>query len=105
MDDSNQPTVEDLNVIGEMGPSPLRTRVYPMAGHPSDSSSDEHMLSPMSRLTYSNPQGAGAFVGLTYKPLTTEQYLANEPRSEEGFSGSIGARTDPNRSRMMDAVQ
>ena len=65
MDDSNQPTLEDLNVIDEMGPTPLRTRVHPMGGHPSDSSSNEHMPTPMLRLTYSNQQAAGALVGPT----------------------------------------
>ena len=82
MDDSNQPTVEDLNVIGETGRTPLRTRVSFMGGHPSDSSSDKHMPSPMLRLTYSNPQAAGALVGPTYRSLTTQQYPANKPRME-----------------------
>ena len=45
MDDANQPTLEDLNFIREMGPMPLRTRAHPMRGHRSDSSSDEHMPS------------------------------------------------------------
>ena len=61
MDDSNRPTLEDLKVIGEMQPTPLRTRVHPTGGHPSDPSSDEHMRSRMLRLTYSNPQASGAF--------------------------------------------
>ena len=52
MDDSNQPKPEDLNVIGEMGPAPLRTPVHPMGGHPSDSPFGEHMPSLMLRLTY-----------------------------------------------------
>ena len=88
MDDSNQPTLEDLNVIGGMGPTPLRTRIHRMGGHPSDSSSDEHMPSPMLRLTYSNPQAAGASVGPMYRPLTAQQYPANEPLMEEGFGRS-----------------
>ena len=70
MDNSNQPTLEDLNVIGEMGVTPLRTRVHPMGGHLSDSSSDEHVPSPMMRLTYSNPQAAGALVGPAYRSLS-----------------------------------
>ena len=65
MDDSNQPTLEDLNVIGEMGPTPPRTHVHPMGGNPSDSSCDEHMPSPTLVLTYSNPQAAAALVGPT----------------------------------------
>ena len=105
MEHSNQPTLEDLKVIGEMGLTPLRTRVHPMAGHLSDSSSDEHMPSPMLRLTYSNPQAAGALEGPTYRPLTTQQYLANELRMEEGFGRSSWAQADPNRSRIMDAVE
>ena len=105
MDDANQPTLEDLNVIGEMGPTPLRTRIHPVGGHPSDSSSDEHMPSPMLRLTYSDPQAASALVGPTYKPLTTQQHPANEPRMQEGFGSSFWAQADPNRSRMMDAVE
>ena len=36
-----------------------------MGGHPSDSSSNEHMPTPMLRLTYSNQQAAGALVGPT----------------------------------------
>ena len=80
IDDSNQPTFEDLNVIGEMGPTPLRTRVHPMGGHQSDSSSDGHMPSLMLRLTYSNLQAVGALVRPTYRPLTTQQHLANELR-------------------------
>ena len=72
MDDSNQPTLEELNVIGEMGPTPLRARVHPMGGHLSDSSSEKHMPSPMLRLSYSNPQAAAALVGPTYRPLTTQ---------------------------------
>ena len=88
MHDANEPTLEDLNVIGEMGPTPLRTRVHPMGGHPSDSYSDEHMPSPMLRLTYSNPQAAGALAGPTYRPLTTQQYPANERGVEEGFGRS-----------------
>ena len=82
MDDSDQPTLEDRNVIGEMRRTPLRTGVHPMGGHLSDSSSDEHMAGPVLRLTYSNPQAAGALVGPTYKPLTTEQHPANEPRNQ-----------------------
>ena len=105
MDDSNQPTLEDLNIIGEMGPTPLRTRVHPLGRHPSDISSDEHMPSLMLRSTCSHLQAAGAFVGPTYRPLTTQQYLANEQRIEEGFSRSTWAQADPNRSRMMDAVK
>ena len=105
MDDSNQPTLEDLNVISEVGRTPLRARIHPMGGHPSDSSSHQHMPSPMLRLTYSNPQAAGALVGPTYRPLTTQQHPANEPRMEEGFGRSTWAQADPNRSRMMDAVE
>ena len=105
MDDSNQPTLEDLNVIGEMGPRPLRTRVHPMGGHPSDLSSDEHMPSPMLSLTYSNPQAAGALVAPTYKSLNTQQYPVNELRMHEGFGRSIWVQADRNRSRMMDAVE
>ena len=95
-DGSNQPTLEDMKVICEMGPTPLRTRVYPMGGHLSDSSSDEHMPSPMLRVTYSNPQAASALVGPTYRLLTTQPYLANEPRMEEGFGMSAWAEADPN---------
>ena len=91
--------------MGEMGPTPLKTRVRPMGGHPSDSSSDEHMPRPMLKLTYSNPQAAAALVGPTYRPLTTQQYPANEPQMEEGFGRSAWAEADPNRSRMMDAVE
>ena len=105
MDDSNQHTLDDLNVIGKTGPTPLRTRVHPMGGHPSDSSSDEHMPRPMLRLTYGNSQAAGALVGPTYRPLTTPQHLANEPQMEEGFGRSTWAQADPNRNRMMDAVE
>ena len=105
MNDSNQPTLEDLNVIGEMGPTPLRTRVRPMGGHPSGSSSDEHMPSPMLRLTYSNPQAASALVGPTYRPLIMQQYPANELRMEESFGRSAWAQADPNRGRMIDAVK
>ena len=105
MDDCNEPTVEYLNVIGNMGPTPLRTRVHPMGGHPSDSSCDEHMPRPMLRLTYSNPQGAGALVGPLYRPMTTQQYPAKEPLMEEGFGRSSWAQGDPNRNRMMDAVE
>ena len=103
MDYSNQPTLEDLNVIGEMGPTPLRTRLHPMGGHPSDSSSDEHMPSSMLRLNYSNPQAANALVRPTYRPLTTQQHSASELQMEEGFGRSSWARVDPNRSRKMDA--
>ena len=81
------------------------TRVHPIGGNPSDSSSDEHMPSLMLRLTYSNPQAAGALVGPMYRPLTTQQYPANEPRKEEGFGRSTWAQFDPNRKRMMDAVE
>ena len=105
MDDSNQPTLEDLNVIGEMGPTPLRTRGHFMGGHPSDSSSEEHMPSIMLRFTYKNPQAASALVGPTYRPLTTQQHLAREPRMEEGFGRSTWAQADPDRRRMMDAVE
>ena len=55
--------------------------------------------------TYSNPQAAGALVGATYRPLTTQQHPANEPRMEEGFGRSTWAQVNPNRSRMMDAVE
>ena len=51
------------------------------------------------------PAGACALVGPTYRPLTTQQYSANEPRMEEGFGRSPWAEADPNRSRMMDAVE
>ena len=105
MDDSNQPTLGDLNVISWMGPTPLRTRVHPTGGHPSDSSSDEHMPSLMLRLTYRDPQAAGALVGPTYRPLTTQQHPANEPWMGEGFRRSTWAQADPNRSQMMDAVE
>ena len=105
MDDPDQPTLEELNVTGEMGPTPLRTRVVPMGGHPSDSSSNEHMPSPMLRLTYSNPQTAGALVGPMYRPLTTQQYPANEPRMANGFGRATWTQEDPNRSRMMDALE
>ena len=105
MDDSNEPTLEDLNVIGETGPTPLRTSVLPMGGRQSDSYFDEHMPSPMLRLTYSNPQAAGALVGPTYRPLSTQQYPVNEPQMEEGFGRSAWAQADPNRSRMMDTVE
>ena len=105
MDDSNQPTLEDLNVIGEMGPTPLGTRVHPMGGHPSDSSSDKHMPGQMLRLTYRIPQAAGALVGPTYRPLTTQPYPASEPRMEKGFGMSTWAQADHNRSRRMDAVE
>ena len=98
MDDSIQPTLEDLNVTGGLGPTPLRTRARPMVGHPLDSSSNKHMLSPMLRMTYSNPQGAVALVGPTYRPLTTQQQPTNEPRMEEGFGRSTSAQADPNRS-------
>ena len=104
MDHSNQPRLEDLNVIGEMGPTPLRIRVHPMGGHPWDSPFDEHMPSPMLRLTYNNPQAAGALVGPMYWPLTTQQHPAKEPPMEEGFGRSISAQADPNRSQMIDAV-
>ena len=96
MHDSNQPTLEDGNDIGEMGPTPLRMRVHPMDGHLSNSSSDEHFPSPMLRLTYSNPQAAGALVGPLYRPMTTQQYPANEPRMEAGFGRSSWAQVDPN---------
>ena len=105
MGDCNQPTLKDLNVIGDMGSTPLRTCVYPMGGHPSDSSSDDHMPSLMLRLTYSNPQAASALVGPTHRTLTTQQYRANEPRMAEGFGRSTWARADPDRRRMMDAVE
>ena len=105
MGDCNQPTLDDLNIIGKVGLTPLRTHVHPMGGHPSDSSSDEHMHSSMLRLTYSNPQAAGALAGPTYRPLTTHQYPANEPRMEEGFGRSTWVQGDPNRSRMMVAVE
>ena len=105
MDDSNQPTLEGLDVTGEMGPTPLRRHIHPMGGHPSDSSSDEHMPSPMLRLTNSNPQGAGGLIGPMYRPLTTQQYPANERRMEEAFGRSTWAQADPNRRRMIDAIQ
>ena len=105
MDYSNLPTLEDLNVIGEMIPAPLRTRVHPMGGHPLDSSSNKHMPSPMLRPTYSNPQAAGALVGCTYRPLTIQLYPANERLMEEGFGRSTWAQADANRSRMMNAVE
>ena len=76
-----------------------------MGGHPLDSSSDEHMLSRVLRLTYSSPQAASALVGPTYRPLTTQQRPANEPRMEEGFGRSTWAQVDPNRSQMMNAVE
>ena len=63
------------------------------------------MPSPMLRLTYSNPEAAGALVGPTYRPLTTQPYSAIELRMEEGFGRSIWAQADPNRSRMMDGVE
>ena len=103
MDDSNQPTSEDLNVIGEMGPTALRIGVHFMGGHPSVSTSDEHMPSPMLRLTYSNLQATGALVGPTHRPLTTQPYQANELRMEEGFGRSTWPQADPNGSGMMDA--
>ena len=96
MDDSNQPTIEDPKVIGEMGPTPLGTRVHPMGGHPSDSSSDKHMPSHMLRLTYRIPQAAGALVAPTYRPLTTQPYPASEPRMKKGFGMSTWAQADPN---------
>ena len=96
MHNSSLPIVEDLNVIGKMGPTQLRTRIHPMDGHPSDSPSDEHMPCPMVRLTYSNPQAAGALVGPTYRPSNTQQYLANEPRMEKGFGRSSWPQADPN---------
>ena len=105
MGDSNQATLEDLNVIGETGPTPLRTRVLPIGGHPSDSSSDEHMPSQMLRSTYSNQPAGGAFVGPTYRPLSTQQYPAKELRMEEGVSRSTWHQTYPNESQMMDAVE
>ena len=105
MDDSYQPILEDLNVTGEMGPTPLRRSVHPMGRHLSDSSSDEHMPSPMLRLTYSEQQPACALVGPTYRPLTMQHYLAKEPRMEEGFSRSTRAQADPNGGQMMDAVE
>ena len=105
MDDSNQPKLEDLSVIGEIGPTPLRTHVHPMGGHLSDSSCDEHMPSLRLRVNYSNPQAASVWVGPTYRPLTTQQHRANELRMEEGFSRATSAQADPNRSRMMDAVE
>ena len=104
-DDSNQPTLEDLNVVGEMGLTPLRTCAHPMGGHPSDTSSDEHMPSPMLRLTYSNPQAAGALLAPACRPLTTQPYPATEPRMEAGFGRSTWAKTDPDQSQMMDAVE
>ena len=76
-----------------------------MGGHPLESSSDEHMPSSMLRLTYSNPQAAGALVGRTYRPLTTQQHPAREPRMQEVFGRSTWAQADPNRSQMMDAVE
>ena len=84
MDDSNQPTLLDLAIIVEMGPTPLRTHVHPMGGHPSDSSSDDHMPSSMLRLTYSNPQAAGALVVPTYRPLTTQQTTDYERAADGG---------------------
>ena len=76
-----------------------------MGGCPLDSSSDEHMPSLMLGLTYSNLQAARALVGPTYRPLTTQQHPANQPRVEEGFGRSTWAQADPNRSRMMNAVE
>ena len=105
MDDSNQRTLEDLNVIGEMGPTPLRTRVHPMGGHPLESSSDDNMPSSMLRLTYRNPHAAGALVGRTYRILTTQQHPANKLPMEEGFGRSTWAQADPNQGQMMDAVE
>ena len=105
MDNSNQPTLQHLNVIGEMGLTPLQTRVHPMGGHPSDSSSDDHMPSLMLRLTYSNPQAARALVGSTYRPLTTQQHPTSKLRMQEGFGRSDSAQVDPNRSRLKDAVE
>ena len=37
--------------------------------------------------------------------MTTQQYPANEKRMEEGFRRRTWAQADPNRSRMMDAVE
>ena len=71
----------------------------------SDSFSDKHIPSLMLQLIYSSPQAAGALIGPSYRPMTTQQYLPNEPRIEEGFSRSTWPRADPNRSRMMDAVE
>ena len=98
MDDSNQPTLEELNVIGEMGPTPLRTCVHPLGGHPPDSSSYEHMPSLMLRLTYRNLQAGGLLVGPSYRPMTTQQYPAKVPRMKDGFGRSTWARADPNQS-------
>ena len=58
----------------------------------------------MLRLTYSNPQAAGALVGPTYRFLTTQQHPANKPRMEESFGRSTWAQADSSRSQMMDAV-
>ena len=76
-----------------------------MGGHPSNSSTDEHMPSRMLRLSYSDRQAAGALAGTTYRPLTTQQHPVNEPRKEEGFGRSSWAQADPDESRMMDAVK
>ena len=69
-----------------------------MGGHPSDSSWDENMPSPMLRLTCSNLQAAGALMGPMYSPMTTPQHPMNEPRIQEGFRRSSWAQADPNRS-------